>query len=179
MMSISTTEVSGNGTPATISGILNRLTGNKRNSLVPGNVTGKRSQPTAAAPVESVQEPDEPDTFDSEESEERLKERFQNVLIAHCKATIPLTEAVAELIAADIDRDTAIDWGIETGLNEGYVRSTVSSLYIELTGERKKKAGGGRKANKGALALALRVMKESDDDVDKAKALLLAARRLI
>ena len=44
MMSISTTEVSGNGTPATISGILNRLTGNKRNSLVPGNVTGKRSQ---------------------------------------------------------------------------------------------------------------------------------------
>jgi hypothetical protein len=90
-----------------------------------------------------------------------------------------LTEVVTELIANDIERETAIDWGIECGLSESYVQSTVSRLYIELTGERKKKVGGGRKANKGALSLALRVMKECDDDSEKAKALLLAARRLI
>ncbi len=55
----------------------------------------------------------------------------------------------------------------------------MSRLYIELTGERVKKVGGGRKANKGAAGFAERALKACDDDVDKAKALLLAARRLI
>jgi hypothetical protein len=48
-----------------------------------------------------------------------------------------------------------------------------------LTGERKKKVGGGRKPNKGAAGFAERAMKACDDDTDKALALLLAARRTL
>lgn len=119
------------------------------------------------------------DAFDEEETEETLKPRFQSALIGACKAEASLAAVMAEMVAADVTRDDAIDWGIETGLSESYVRSTVSRIYIELTGRRVVAKGAGRKVNKGAKALAERVLKETDGDFAKAKALLLAARRIL
>jgi hypothetical protein len=146
-------------------------------------VNARRAQPASVA-APKVEEPSDADidngSEDSFGDEEHtaLKARFIDALTAHCKATAPLSEVVAEMIGQDIERDEAIDWGIESGLSEGYVRSTVSSLYIALTGKRQVKAGGGRKANKGARACAIRALKECET-VSDAKALLLAARRLI
>jgi hypothetical protein len=138
-------------------------------------LTAKRSQPAAVAPA--VEPEETPEEYDEEN--DGLKTRFQTALIGHCKAEVSLSAVVVELIAADIDRETAIEWGVEAGLSESYVQSTVSRLFIELTGERKKRVGGGRKPNKGAAGFAERAMKACDDDVDKALALLLAARRLL
>ena len=151
---------------------------NKRSRLLPASAP-VRSQPAALAPVQAA-EPIEPEPAEEYEDEnDVLKERFQVALVGHCKAESSLSSIVAEMIGEDIDRDTAIEWGIEAGLSESYVQSTVSRLYIALTGERKKKVGGGRKQNKGASGFAERALKACDDDISKAKALLLAARRLI
>jgi hypothetical protein len=108
-----------------------------------------------------------------------LKAGFQTALRAHHVAKVSLSEKIAELIAAGVTRDTAIAWGKETGLSESYVRGTVSGMYLSLTGKRERKAGAGRKANKGAAAFAIRALKDSNGDISDAKALLLAARRLI
>ncbi|HXJ61832.1 MAG TPA: hypothetical protein VNU68_34765 [Verrucomicrobiae bacterium] len=108
-----------------------------------------------------------------------LKSGFQTALRAHHTAKVSLSEKVAELIAHGVSRDTAIAWGRETGLSDSYVRGTVSGMYLSLTGKRERAKGAGRKANKGAAAMAIRALKDCDGDVSDAKALLLAARRLI
>ena len=181
-------KVNATNKPNTNGNAVDKLLGNaadKKAALNRTLPTGmKRSQPeveTPKAPVVPVEEPSVPDvedTYTEDGAEVQLKARFIEALTAHCKATLPLSEVVAEMIAADIDRDEAVDWGIEAGLSEGYVRSTVSSLYIALTGKRQVKAGGGRKANKGARAMAIRALKECET-VAEAKALLLAARRTV
>jgi hypothetical protein len=170
-----------------VAGALQAAASNKRNGtvkpsrLLPAGVPA-RSQPAALAPVSPIEpELHEPaEKYDGDDDNtDGIKERFQLALIGHCKAESSLSVVVAEMIGEDIDRDTAIEWGIEAGLSESYVQSTVSRLYIELTGERKKKVGGGRKPNKGAAGFAERAMKACDDDTDKALALLLAARRTL
>jgi hypothetical protein len=179
-------------TPSVSENLLNgssRLNEHKANRTRPAKPSApvqapvERSQPTGTkAPVETPI-PDEPDNETEQDNEldslDSLKERFISALTGHCKAEISLTVIVTEMIGADIERDEAIDWGIEAGLSESYVRSVVSRLYVELTGERKVRKGGGRKANKGAAGMAERAMKYCGDDTDKALALLLAARRML
>lgn len=116
---------------------------------------------------------------DEDSTIEALRVEFVSALTAHCKALIPLTDVVTRMIGADVERETAIEWGIEAGLSESYVRSTVSSLYIQITGMRVKRVGGGRKRNDSAAGFAELAMKACKDDVSEAKALLLAARRLL
>ncbi len=117
--------------------------------------------------------------YEGEDETDGIKVRFIAALTENCRTESSLAIVVAEMVGMEIDRDTAIEWGIEAGLSEGYVRSVVSKLYIELTGERKKRVGGGRKPNKGASGFAEKAMKACDDDVEKALALLLAARRML
>jgi hypothetical protein len=161
-----------NGKPSKVASLVNASPAVNARRAQPASVAAPKVEEPTDAEIDS-----EEDSFGDEEHT-ALKARFIECLTAHAKATAPLSEVVAEMIGQDIERDEAIDWGIESGLSEGYVRSTVSSLYIALTGKRQVKAGGGRKANKGARACAIRALKECET-VNDAKALLLAARRLI
>jgi hypothetical protein len=166
-------EQNGKGQVANIAAAVNSAV--KRSRLLPAGA-GQRSQPAIMA----IPAPIEPAIVtDESEATDELKTRFQGALIASCKSEASLSDVVVELIAYDVTRETAIEWGVEAGLSASYVQSTVSRLYIALTGERKKKVGGGRKANKGAAGFAERAMKACDDDTDKALALLLAARRTL
>lgn len=114
---------------------------------------------------------------DSEsESDSTLRKRFIEALTANQKTLVSLVDVVREMIEEDIERDEAIEWGMDAGLSESYVRATVSRLYSDLVGC-VRKTGGGRKGNKGAVGLAERALKEYDGSYTRAKAALLAARR--
>lgn len=108
-----------------------------------------------------------------------LKSVFQSALLAHNKASVSLTQAVQSLIEADIERSEAIEWGLETGLSESYVRATVSSYYSQLVGRERAKGAGRKRAN-GAQAVANCAMRESGDNgIKKAIALCRSAMRLL
>ncbi len=182
MMSIAI-ETNGRGNVATIASH-NRGTGNPLLRIIGKN----KLQPSRVAPIKSVVNDVTAEAIDKhavrmdyteDTAESDLRPRFVAALTAHCKTLIPLTEIVTELIAAGVERNEAIDWGIEAGLSEGYVRSTVSNLYRDLTGKRLKAVGGGRKRNESAAGFAEMALKATKDDIAAAKALLLAARRLI
>jgi len=145
-----------------------------KSRLRPASVPAKRSQPDDTKPDDSI--PDEPDQ--QEESEESIRKAFVDALTANQRTVGALTDATIAAIEAGFDRDDCIAWGLEAGLSDGYVRSTVSRLFVELVGRVKRK-GGGRKANKGAVALAKRVLSECKGDFAEAKKLLLAARRIV
>jgi hypothetical protein len=81
-----------------------------------------------------------------------LKSRFCKALTARAKADKPLFEVVGEMIAADVERDEAIEWGMETGLSESYVRTTVSRLYSDVDGGKNAK-GQGRKSKPEAQVI--------------------------
>ena len=179
MQSIGTIE--GNG----IATIASHTRGNGNPLL---RVIGKnRLEAKERVPLRSVVNDDIPASFDvdvesdtdEDTAEDTLRPRFIAALTAHCQSLVPLSAVVTDMIGAGIERDEAIDWGLEAGLSEGYVRSTVSNLYRDLTGRRVKAVGGGRKRNVSAAGFAEMALKASKDDVSAAKALLLAARRLI
>lgn len=110
--------------------------------------------------------------------EEDLRTRFVAALGSHQKTTESLAAIVSEAIEAGFDREDVIEWGYDAGFSDGYVRATVSRLFIDLVG-RVRTEGGGRKANKGAQGYADRVLRECGGSYPKAMALLLATRRLL
>jgi hypothetical protein len=185
MQNIGIIEASGNGV-ASIAAINNRVTGNNPLLRVVGKNKASNHVPKTA-PIKSVVNDITDEDIDKqavvlefdEDQYGDLRVRFVAALTDHCKALLPLTAIVTEMIGAEIEREEAIDWGIEAGLSESYVRSTVSSLYIQLTGSRKKAVGGGRKRNVSAPGFAEMAMTACKDDITAAKALLLAARRLL
>lgn len=108
-----------------------------------------------------------------------LRTRFIEALRVHQAASESLSTVVREAIEHGFDRDDVIQWGIDADIrSESYIRSVVSVVYSDIVGH-VRKAGGGRKANKGAQGYADRTLRECGGSYVKAKALLLAARRLV
>ena len=106
-----------------------------------------------------------------------LKVKFIKALKSHQAAENSLALVVAELIDAEIDRDEVIEWGLEAEFSEGYVRSTVSRLYKEITGQGKNKPGQGAKKRKGVDAVVAYLLRMTSGDKKEAMALALSARR--
>jgi hypothetical protein len=111
-------------------------------------------------------------------SEDNLRERFVAALVSHGKSEMHLTDIVAEMIEQDVERDEAIEWGIEAGVSEEYVRVVVSRLYSAAQGHVRAK-GGGRKRNPTAIQRAEKLVKECRGDLKAAKRLALAIYRQI
>jgi len=72
----------------------------------------KRSQPVGVKPVE----PELPE--------------FPAALAAGQATESKLVEVTQAAIESGFDRDDCIEWGIEAGLSDGYVRATVSRLIV-------------------------------------------------
>lgn len=147
-----------------------------KSAVAPVDIDSKLGIPAALAAVctggnDADYEQDNDDT-------DGIRERFIAALTVHCKAESTLSVIVAEMIQLGIDRDTAIEWGIDAGLSDGYVRSTVSRLFIALVGRVKRK-GQGRKVSPNAVKLAKLVLRWKKGSFKQAKAILLAARRIV
>lgn len=126
--------------------------------------------------VEAATGQGEVEDVDGGEDTSGLRKRFVSALTANQKTLGTLADVVREMIDSEVEREEAIDWGIEAGLSESYVRSTVSRLYSDLVGRERAK-GAGRKGNKGAAEVAEYALRAVKGDFAKAKAVLLAARR--
>ena len=113
---------------------------------------------------------------DTEEND--MRSRFVDALKLHQGTLSTLTDVTQEAIESGFDRDDCIEWGIAAGLSDGYVRSTVSRLFIDLVG-RIRKAGAGPKRQKIAIRVAKLALKYHKGNYAKAKAVLLAARRAL
>lgn len=140
---------------------------------VRGNRPGPVSLPKSrkSPPVQAEeQDADEPCVGDE------LKTEFQSALLVHAGAESALTEVVAKLIDADVDRDTVLEWGLEIvakgQISEGHVRSTVSRLFSAI--EPKRAKGGGRKKPADLDSL---INYATERFGDKAESMLLAAYR--
>jgi|ERR1051325_2470699 hypothetical protein len=175
MMSISMNEVAGVSAPVSSNGSNGSNGSLKRSRLLPGIVTAKRSQPSGSqssgGSIGST-------GATAAAEEENIRKAFVDALTANQRTLVSLTEATQAAIEAGFDRDDCIQWGLDAGLSDGYVRSTVSRLFIELVG-RVKKAGGGRKRGSDAIRIAKLTLKYTKGNYKKAKALLLAARRAL
>ncbi len=107
-----------------------------------------------------------------------LKARFQFALVARIKSDVRLSEVIAEMIEAGIERDEAIDWAIEAGISESRARGVVSQMYSDVEG-RARVEGGGRKAMPLAVAYAQKIVRECDGNLKKAEKIALAAWRQV
>ncbi len=160
---------------ANIATISNRL-----RSLIPANMpAAARLKAPMLAPVAPVA----PVIEDSPDEERAVRETFVHALIASHNTEVSLVDAVQAGIDAGYDRDDMIEWGTAArpygaGLSDGYVRSTVSRLFIALVG-RVKKVGGGNKRQAIAVRVAKLALKYFKNDFAKAKKVLLAARRVL
>lgn len=103
------------------------------------------------------------------------KQRFVEALKADTTAQIRLTEAITAALAEDYDTDDLVEWGVEAGFSESYVRATVSRVLI-AKGQRRREKGAGRKVPNEARLLAEFAVSNFGD---KAASMLRAACRLV
>lgn len=109
---------------------------------------------------------------------EGLRKRFVTALTVSLKADVTLGDVVRDMIEQGIERDEAIDWGIEAGLPESSVRTKVSQIYSEVQGRVRAK-GAGRKSSMEAVEYAAKLIKDCKGDLAKAKKLALAVYRQV
>lgn len=115
-------------------------------------------------------------------TEEMHRENIQAALVGVAKADQSLFDACQAALNDGIEKDDLMQWALETVnpstgkvYSESWVRQCMSKAML-ATGERQRKAGGGRKGCEGAkdlLAFAIRHFGQ-----EKAASVLLSAHRL-
>ncbi|MFM7009373.1 MAG: hypothetical protein ACKO0Z_08610 [Betaproteobacteria bacterium] len=139
-------------------------------------LNARLSRPAKAAVPPTVW----PDNESDEDSdiESKFKVEFQDALIGAIGYQNKLTDVAVRMLEAGIDRDTALEWGlemVESGkVSESHVRSTISRIWGQID---PRKAGSGRKADPDAQSLADHAVRLFG--MEKAEKMCLAASRLL
>lgn len=97
---------------------------------------------------------------------------IKSAFYAAARSEGTLSARINAAIADGVKRDTIVEWGLECGFSENWVRQKVCACFVKA-GHRVRAVGGGNKRDPRAVILA--EMAKADFGADAAKLLRSAA----
>lgn len=140
-----------------------------------GNGAQRGVKPEASTARVRLVDTDGVDEYTGDDGDhEELQREFVRALKSHSAATESLRVVVGKAVLAEVEPETLVEWGVDAGYSESYVRTAVSSI-LRAQGVHRHKKGQGRKVSKDAESLLAYARKQFGE---KAQAMLRAACRL-
>lgn len=97
---------------------------------------------------------------------ETLKKEFLACMSRIALGYRTLQDIILVLLDMDVTREEMVQWGVEAGYSESWVRTSIGAALIGI-GERKRKAGSGPKPPKEAYRVYEMVLEEYGENTVK------------